>query len=420
MLTSAITTENVVELTKRLVKVPSVTGAEAALCDVLAQEISDVGFKPEIHQFAPGRPNVYGHRPSSSGPTPQLLLVGHVDTVNVRGWEGAWTDDPRADPFSATVVDGALWGRGVADQKGGIAAILVALRALDQAGILPHVGIDLAFVGDEESGEPSTGRSEGIKAYAASVRSGDLACPDFAVYTEPTAHDIYTSQVGFVIGVISVQGEGSYFSRPWLGRDAIRGAHTLLTALYEYESRVWSRARHPGVGRPSFVVTGITGGESVSVPATCELSFIRTLLPGERLDEVRVDLEELLARAAIERGVHAEISYMASRDHPIGGEPNEVDPDLPAVKHLQTCARRFSAKADLTGAPYWSELSILSQLGVPGVYFGPGDIAVCHTPSEHVPLSDLVAAGRALAAFIATCSAHQITARAPDPRSAST
>jgi acetylornithine deacetylase len=396
---AAIKEDAVVELLQRLVRVPSVTGAEESMTDILIEELRTAGIEAEARSFADGQSNVHGFL-DTGRPGPCLLLAGHIDTVGVEGYEEAWGDDPRRDPFSGAVVDGRVWGRGAADQKGGVAAVLGALHALQAARVPIGGQIRIALIGDEES-SPGRGTSAGIKAYVDDVVSGDLRAPDFAIYTEPTCLDIYTSQIGFMIGTILVTGKASYFSKPWLGRDAIRDAHRVLEALYVYERRLAERTRHPKLGRPALLVTSIVGGEAFAVAERCSLNFIRSVPPSENFEEAKVELDEVLQRISIEYGVTVGVTYTSPRDSEYGGRPYEIASGSPIVDLLHRHAKTSAPASRLAGAPYWSEIGIIGSLGTDAVYFGPGDISICHTPFENVPVSDLVCATRTIARFAA-------------------
>lgn len=390
----------VVATTRALVAVDTVTGNESRLTDELVGRLETLQMTTKVAQFRPGRANVYGWRRGTGGGL-TTLLIGHVDTVEVVEWAAAWGDDERADPLAGVLADGCLWGRGTADEKGGIAAVLSALGALHAAGIEPAGDIVVAFVGDEESGQPGIGRSEGAKALVGELTTGTLPFPDFAVYTEPTKLDLYVAQPGFFIATIEVRGRASYFAYPWKGRSAIRDGEKLLHALNRYEAELWARGAHPTVGHALLVVTGIRGGESVSVPERCSVTLIRTVLPTETMDGARQELEDLLHRLGVEDGVESTVRFTAERDHPIGGTPTETDSADARVELLASCLRFVKGSAMVRGAPYWSELPLLAAAGVPGVYLGPGDIALCHTPQERVPVDHLVTLARTLAVFLA-------------------
>ena len=116
----------------------------------------------ETAEFLPGRPNVWGERQGAGGGR-RLLFVGHSDTVHVEGWREHWAGTAREEPFAAPIVDGAVWGRGAGDLKAGICASLAALAVLDRAGVRLAGDVGFAFVGDEESGQPGSGVSAGVK-----------------------------------------------------------------------------------------------------------------------------------------------------------------------------------------------------------------------------------------------------------------
>lgn len=404
---------DVVEVARRFVGVDTVTGREANLVPQLAKHLEAAGLEVRQVDLGPGRANVYGRLPGSGGGT-TTLLVGHGDTVGVSGWQERWGGDQRGDPWGATVIDDRLWGLGSADDKGGIAAFCSALAALGQLGLRPRGDVLVAVVADEESGEEGMGLSVGAKALVAEIEEGRLPRPDLAIYVEPTGLEVYAAQPGFFIATISVKGQASYFAYPWRGRSAIRDATRVLEALEEHESARWHRGRHPSVGRPLLVVTGIQGGESISVPEHCKISLIETVLPGERLEDARAELEEVLHRLALERGISTAVEYPASRDDRIGGSPMETDAASPLVELLARCAGTEHSAA-ITAAPYWSELPLLAAIGVPGVYFGPGDIAVCHTAEEHVALGELRSAAVTLATFLAAAPASSVRHSSQQP-----
>lgn len=389
-------------LLQRAVQTPSITGDEGAVAQLFLAELEGLGLdRAEQFEFEPGRPAVWGVLRGSGGGS-SVLFAGHLDTVHVRGWEDRWRGTERESPFSAAIVDGELYGRGAADMKAGIVAAVSALRAIREAGVRPRGDVVVAFFGDEESGEPRSGYSAGMKAIAAKVRSGEIPPADFAVYTEPTTLDVYTAQMGFMIADVTVLGESAYFGTPWLGVDALRGAHKVLSGLFAHSDEIWSRDEHELLGRAFLLVTAIEGGGYIAVPERCKLSLIRKVLPSETLDRARSELDSVLAKLAVSDGIRTEIEYTAPRDHRFGGTPVETSADLPQVARLVDAVHAVTGRRDvIRGAPYWSEISFLESLGIPAVYCGPGDISICHTVNERVPVREVVDGARVLAAFVA-------------------
>ena len=138
----------VVELTRALVRVRSVNdpaggSSEAAAAEVVRQQMQDWGWSPQVSEAAPGRPNVVAVV-EGAGPGRTLMFAGHTDVVT-EGDLGGWT----VDPFGAELRDGRIWGRGAADMKAGLAAMLHAVRAVQLSGPFPG-RLVVAALADEE------------------------------------------------------------------------------------------------------------------------------------------------------------------------------------------------------------------------------------------------------------------------------
>ena len=401
-LRAALDEGTAIDLWRRAVARESITGNEANVADLLETELRDLGVTTGRRDFAPGRPNVWGER-KGTGDGPKLLFMGHTDTVHVRGWREHWQGTEREDPFGGAIVDGAVWGRGSGDLKAGICASLSALRLLDAAGVELSGDVGFAFIGDEESGEPGMGRSEGAKDYIALCESGGIKRPDFAIYVEPTQLAIYPVQMGFLIADITIIGKSAYFGVPELGKDALKAAHGVLSALWRHSDELAERGTHPLIGQSFLLVTEIKSGGYIAVPGECSLSLIRKLRPGESLDAAAGEIEQTVRDAVTDPEIAVSVDFPAGRDHPLGGSPTETDADLPGIAALKRrLDEALPGRGSIDGAPYWSEAPFLvDRLGVPTVYCAPGDIRNCHTLEEHVSVEEYLAGIAAFAAFIA-------------------
>jgi acetylornithine deacetylase/succinyl-diaminopimelate desuccinylase-like protein len=390
------------DLLVRAVRAASVTGDEARMVAILVPEMERLGLDPRVREFLPGRPNVTGTRPGT-GPGPHLQFIGHTDVVHPRDWSDRWAGQPQHDPFGAAIIGGELWGRGAADLKAGICTSLAALDLLDRAGIPLSGSVSFAFVGDEESGEPGSGVSAGVRHWSDEVLSGSLPRPDLAIYVEPSRLQILPVQIGFYIAEIVLTGQSAYFGRPELGRDAVRAAHNVLSAIWSQSDRVADGEAHPLLGRRSILVTGMTAGGLIAVPGDARISLIGKLLPGDDLTQLTADLEAAV-RAAVPDGIDIAVTFPAGRDHPRGGSPSGIPLDHPLVTRLSDVLSRVRPGAGgIEGAPFWSEMPFLNErLGCPTVYCAPGDISICHTSNERVALDQYHDAIIAFAAFIAT------------------
>ncbi len=381
----------------------SVTGNEASMASYLQGEMQRRGLESiELADFLPGRPNIWGERKGVTGGR-RLLFIGHTDTVHVEGWREHWAGTEREDPFGAAMIDGAIWGRGAGDLKAGICTSLAALTLLDHAGIRLAGDLAFAFVGDEESGEPGTGVSAGVKDYVTRIESGEIARPDFIVYVEPTRLAVYPAQIGFFIADVTITGKSAYFGVPELGKDALKASHAVMSALWRHSDEISARAEHALIGRSFLLITGLEGGGFIAVPETCKLSLIRKLLPGESLDTAAAEMDAVIRGAIADPEIGVEIAYPAGRDHPLGGTAAEIASDLPEVALLSSSvAEAMAGRGVIEGAPFWSETPFfVNRLGIPAVYCAPGDIRNCHTFEEHVDIEEYLAGIVAFASFMA-------------------
>ena len=405
---AAVDGEAVTELVREATGIPSVTPNEETFARWAWRQMaqSDTFGSAELFECEPGRPNVCGTAGDGAGRS--LLLAGHLDTVAVDDWSEHWRGTGREDPFGAHLIDGEIWGRGVADQKAGICATIEAVRAFGRAGLRPAGRVSILFVCDEESGQPNSGTSAGMRA-SVEGRAGPQPAADFAIYTEPTTSAIYTAQMGFLIADVVYMGVSAYFGRPELGVDALRAGHRLLERLWEHSDQLRASVpAHELLGEAFLLVTSVTSGGNIAVPGRFELSLIRKILPGESLDAAAESIESIAAEVARESGVRCSVEFSAPRDHRFGGTPDEIPADHPGVTALARSIESVTGEpARIEGAPYWSEKPFLRDLEIPGVYFAPGDISNCHTPFERLAIDELVTATRTLAHFIAQwCGTH--------------
>ncbi|MDQ0318170.1 acetylornithine deacetylase [Pararhizobium capsulatum DSM 1112] len=398
----ALDREVAIDLLRGAIGRNSVTGNEANFVAYLEEQMRLRGIDAvQKADFLPGRPNIWGERKGKSAGK-RLLFIGHTDTVHVEGWREHWAGTEREDPFSGPIIDGQIWGRGAGDLKAGICTALAALSLLDRAGVTLGGDVAFAFVGDEESGEPGTGISAGIKDYVGRIETGEIERPDFVVYVEPTRLSVYPAQIGFFIADITITGKSAYFGVPELGRDALKASHAVMSALWRHSEDVSTRASHDLIGRSFLLITGLQGGGFIAVPEECKLSLIRKLLPGESLDTAASELETVIRGAIADPEIGVEISYPAGRDHALGGTAAEIATDLPEVTMLsEAVSGAMQGRGIIEGAPFWSETPFfINRLGIPAVYCAPGDIRNCHTFEERVETEEYLAGIVAFATFM--------------------
>ena len=370
-----------VALSRALVEIDSrnptlVPGApgESGCALFLSAVLADWGFRVELLEQVPGRPNVVAHLGPPSSPS--LMFAGHLDVVGVEGM--------KHPPFRAETRDGRLYGRGSADMKGGIAAMCAAAsRAVSPSS---SKSVVIAAVVDEEY------ESLGMRALLASgLRS------EAAVLTEPTQLSICPAHRGFVWMNVAFRGRAAHGSRYDIGADAITHAGLLLAELDGVERRRNEGLTHRLLGRTSLHASTISGGTGMSTyPESCELAIERRTLPGETADtalgEIRAALEKVKAR---EPRLDAAVTLTTAQS------PSDVDETSPLVTRLASAIRAEGLPVNVEGLSAWTDAALLNEAGVPAVCFGPGDIALAHSAEEWVPVDEIEKAAGVLERFAA-------------------
>src|SRR5215510_10877414 len=202
-----IDSDGLIEFARALVRIPSVNQPEAGRSEapaaaLVAERMRSFGWAPLIEDAAPGRPNVIAVVDGGL-PGPTLMLEGHTDVVT-EGDPCDWSHDP----FGAEVVSGRLYGRGAADMKGGVAAMVYAAAALAAAGPFPG-RLLLAALADEE------GLMLGAKDF---VRRGHAAGVAAAIVCEPEGGEVGIAQKGAIRARINALGAMAHGAMPDRGR----------------------------------------------------------------------------------------------------------------------------------------------------------------------------------------------------------
>ncbi len=379
-----IAPDAVVEFAQTIIRQPSVTGAEGDVGRLLARRLEDFGLRVERQAVAPGRDNVLGVLPGDD-PALSLLFHAHIDTIPGGGM---------ADPLSAEVRDGHIWGRGAVDQKGGLAAAVMALAAIARSGVRLKSSLGLALVVDEESEHRGsmTLVERGLRARQ-------------AVVTEPSGLRLVIGCKGTVPFQICVRGQAAHGARPWLGVNAIRQAMRVITALEELNC---PECDVPGYGlvRGSLNLGVIQGGRAYNiVPDKCRLWFDRRTVPGESQESVLAAVQGVLdGLRQFDPPVESSLT-IARPDW--NWEPIRARGLRPAVTPQRAAIREMVARhhATVTGSPVevyftdgYNEMDFLiNDLGIPTVQYGPGDSRLCHTDEERLDIAQLVKATRVYA-----------------------
>jgi succinyl-diaminopimelate desuccinylase len=373
LLMPEIDADALIAFARALVRTPSVHRpelgeGEAAAAALVAERMRLFGWTPVVEEVAPGRPNVVavvdGGRP---GPT--LLFEGHTDVVT-EGEASAWSHDP----FGGEISGGRLYGRGAADMKGGVAAMLFAAAALASAGRFAG-RLVLAALADEE------GMMLGARHFVAAGRAAGV---DAAIICEPEGGEVCVAQKGALRLRAEVTGRMAHGAMPHEGRNPIPPLAAFVSACEEVQAAVQAEAgSHPLLGLPYITPTVLRAGSLDQlnvIPgfASCGLD-VRTT-PAIRHEDLLGRL-----RAATTDGVVLTVID----DRPA----TETSPDHPVVRAVVDAHRRVHGVAPaLGGVPGATDGTILwRDASIPIVTYGPGGKWIAHQVDEYVGLSDLVA-----------------------------
>ncbi|KOO42912.1 M20 family metallopeptidase [Priestia koreensis] len=278
-----------------------------------------------------------------------LILNGHVDVV-----------PGNEDQFEPYVEGNKLYGRGSADMKAGLAAMMGAFVELKNDSL--PCKVQLQIVSDEETG--------GLNCAQFLSDQGYLG--DFVICGEPTQLNIGLQAKGIVQVDVTIKGSAAHGSRPWEGDNAIQKA---LRVYEEILSLPFTKESSPMYERPSVNLAKISGGDAYNrVPDMCVISVDIRFLPEQTKERVLAELNTISDIASIH--VHSD------------GDPIATKEDDPYVQKLYSIVNKTSHEAILFGQHGSADGRFYSRFGIPAVEFGPRG-AHWHGEKEYVEIDSV-------------------------------
>lgn len=373
---------DVVEFARTLIRIPSASGSEAAVAARVADFMHAAGFdRVEVDAWG----NVIGIR-HGTRPGPAILFDGHMDVVDPGSelWEH--------DPYGAEIAGGRLFGRGAADTKGSLAAMLCAAGSANR----PCGDVVVAATVCEEN---LTGVALGHVL--------DRIHADVVVTGEPTGLRLGVAQKGRATVRLYASGRSAHTSRPELGDNA---AVKMIDAIGRL--RGLPRAADPELG-PSILELVELASEPLPnqalVPSGCRARFVARTLPGETPESFIGRLQSALSELP---GVTVSVETLRQRCY-TGAELEAVDflppwrcpPDDPWRLRILTALAATGLPPETFAAPCGTNASeSAGRRGIPSFILGPGTLAEAHIADEWVAVAELIAAQECYAAIIASGS----------------
>lgn len=359
----------------RSVHEPHTGSSEAGAAALVADRMRSLGWDPVVSEVAPGRPNVVAVIEGGGGPGPTLMLEGHTDVVT-EGALSSWS----FDPYSGDVVDGWLRGRGSADMKAGVAAMIAAACAVVAAGPFPGRLVVAALV-DEE------GLMLGAKHFAASALAAEV---DGAICCEPEAGEICAVSKGAIRLRVTFTGTMAHGAMPQHARNPLPVAARYVLAVEQVQADLLAgHGVHEHLGEAYLTPTVLTGGDTDQInviPAQATVCLDIRTVPAVDHAALVQRLCDLAVTTGADTGVSASVEVVD--DRPAVDTPTS-HPMIQALAAAHTAVT--GEPAVYGGVPGATDGTILTRdAGIPTVVYGPGGKWIAHRADEQVEVAELL------------------------------
>ncbi|WP_395639380.1 succinyl-diaminopimelate desuccinylase [Pseudolysinimonas sp.] len=350
-------TASVVDLTRQLVDIESVSANERAIADAVEHALSAYPHLTVTRDADAviARTNLGRER--------RVVIAGHLDTVPVN------------DNLPSRLEDGIhgvseLWGRGTVDMKGGCAVMLALAATVPD----PIVDVTWVFYDHEEVASELNGLGRIAR------NTPEILEADFAVLCEPTGGEVEGGCNGTLRADVRVTGTRAHSARAWMGSNAIHAITPVLSHLVAYEPR---QVEVDGlVYREGLNAVGIRGGVAGNViPDECVVEVNYRFAPDRDAAGAERHVRDVFT------GFEVEITDVAE-----GARPGLTDPL--ALDFLTAVGGEARPKYG------WTDVARFAALGIPAVNYGPGDPSLAHADDERVPVDQIERCERGLRAWL--------------------
>ncbi|MGA8698518.1 MAG: ArgE/DapE family deacylase, partial [Xanthobacteraceae bacterium] len=381
-------------------------GDEAKIQKFLADYLTKIGLEVDIWEsdweelkkhpgYIPvdrgyeGRPNIVAIWKGNGGGR-SLLFNGHTDVIPVGNGEG-WSDNP----WSASIKNGRLYGRGSCDMKSGVASHIMAIENVIESGLKPKGDIYIDIVVDEEISGHGT-LDTVIRGYKA----------DAGISGETSGLAVQPACIGRIWFEIEIQGKPAGIQRRYEGVSGIELGYKITKAVEALEAKRVATIKHPLYPKPIDAIPCMigafhSGNFPSSFPATCLLKGSLATVPGEDHESVKQSLVEHIARVSAE---DPWMKHHAPKVRFVGydAQASEISRDHPIVQVVCKNFKEITGRdPEISGRQGAADTRFLNLYGnTPTVIFGPGSTAIMHSDDEYVSIDDYQTAIKVMALTI--------------------
>jgi len=360
-----------IDFTQRLIRLPSPSCEEGPLTQIVLDEMKHLGFERAwVDENGSAVGLIEGAR---SGPT--LLFDAHTDTVGIAPGS-VWT----REPFGGEIAGSCLYGRGAADMKGALAAMLHAAGSVDKNKLAGMVVVSASVMEEVYEGGA-------LKTVMDEVK------PDFVVIGEASQLNLVRGGRGRAEIHLETIGVPSHSSSPHLGVNAIHLMMKVIEAVDQIEL-----GEHPLLGPAILALTDIISEPYPAysvIPASCKATYDRRLLPGETVEEVLgaitslPELKDINFEAKIAEGEHRAYTgkvLTCNKFFPAW----ELEENHSYVQKALSGLRASGLDPDMRAYRFCTNAAYsIGVAGVPTIGFGPGAEGDAHVVDEKISLEHL-------------------------------
>jgi succinyl-diaminopimelate desuccinylase len=367
--------DEVIRLCQRLVSIQSFNppGNELEIATYTLDYLKDIGIQGELIMHSPQRASVIARLPGL-GRKKSLLFSAHLDTVaiGIEKWQHP--------PFVGELADGKIWGRGASDMKSGLAAMLVAAKALATSEV--GLGGDLVFAF-------SAGEEVDMLGANVLIKRPELQQLQAMIISEPTSNELVIAEKGILWLEVTTHGKTAHGSMPEYGRNAIL---MMLDFINEFNRLTFPHTEHPLLGNFTHSINTISGGLQTNlVPDQCKISIDMRTVPGQNHDEIIRQVNAIIEKLTTQNpGFSASLHTIKS------GPSLATAPDDPAVVAFKQVIKNITGEEPLPkGVRYFTDaVTYMAPAHVPLIICGPGAAELAHQPDEYVEINKLTQAAR--------------------------